>query len=61
MKARIDLKPCPFCGNKSVDMVKGLVAGITMFSCRKCKALTSFQGKEEANQAVGAWNERTNN
>lgn len=32
MKARIDLKPCPFCGNKSVDMVKGPVAGITMFS-----------------------------
>lgn len=58
MKARINLKPCPFCNNRSIEVVKGLVAGVTMFSCHKCKALTSFQGKEETNQAVEAWNRR---
>ena len=60
MKAQINLKPCPFCGGKSVEMVKGLIAGVTILSCRKCKAVTSFQGKEEASQAVEAWNRRTN-
>lgn len=57
MKARIDLKPCPFCGGK-VMVVPGLVAGVTMIFCRKCGATISFQGKEETNQAVGAWNRR---
>lgn len=57
MKARINLKPCPFCGGK-VTAVPGLMAGITMIHCRKCGATVSFQQKEELDQTFEAWDRR---
>lgn len=59
MKARINLKSCPFCGGK-VIAVPGLVAGVTMIFCSKCRATVSFQQKEKADQTFEAWNRRTN-
>ena len=59
MKARINLKPCPFCGGK-VTVVPGLVAGVTMIFCRKCGATVSFHQKEKADHPIEAWNRRTN-
>lgn len=53
----IELKPCPFCGNKMVAVARSFV-GIYMIKCFKCGATTSFQGKEEKEEASEAWNNR---
>lgn len=53
------LKPCPFCGSKSVTGV--VVVGLRMFLCYSCGATVSFQGKERDPQATKAWNRRADN
>ena len=52
------LKPCPFCGSKSVSKKTGVVAGLRMFLCYSCGATVSFQSKEHDPQATHAWNRR---
>lgn len=62
MKARvkqiIKIKPCPFCGSDKIDVSSGIMAGITMFHCRKCGATVSFMGNETEPNAHKKWNER---
>lgn len=55
MKSRINLKPCPFCGGK-VEIVTGLLKGLTMIHCKQCGSLTSFQKNEKADKAIEMWN-----
>jgi len=53
------LKPCPFCGGEP-RIIKGLVAGVTMIVCTKCRATVSFGGSEREEDAKKAWNRRVN-
>lgn len=57
MKSRINLKPCPFCGGR-VEIVIGLLKGLTMIECKRCRSLTSFQNNETADKAAEMWNRR---
>lgn len=52
------LKPCPFCGSKSVKKQCGKVTGLVMFICKKCGADVCFYGAESDPQATNAWNNR---
>lgn len=54
------LKPCPFCGSE-VQMITGMLANVTMFSCKKCMALMSFRGAEIFDKAVERFNRRAKN
>ncbi len=69
MKAKIKVKPCPFCGTEAVKMYHGL-NNVTFFLCtnKECSALVSFGGnKRVGNVAVEAenplenWNRRADN
>lgn len=53
------LKPCPFCGSEP-QIMKGLVAGLTMIVCTKCRATVSFAGGTQK-ETVKAWNRRAGN
>ena len=57
MKPRINLKSCPFCGGK-VEIVIGLLKGLTMIECKGCRSLTSFQNNETVDKAIEMWNRR---
>ena len=57
MKSRINLKPCPFCDGK-VEIVTGLLKGVTMIHCNQCRSLTSFQNNETVDKAAEMWNRR---
>lgn len=54
------LKPCPFCGGKARLHI-GVIKGLNMIVCDKCKATVSFGGKEHGNAARDAWNRRADN
>ncbi len=69
MKAKIKIKPCPFCGMGTIKMCHG-VSDVTFFLCqnKECSALVSFGGsKRVGNGAVEAenplenWNRRADN
>lgn len=51
-----NLKPCPFCGAEP-RIIKGIVAGLTMIVCTKCRATVSFAGGAQK-ETVKAWNRR---
>lgn len=51
------LKTCPFCGAK-VQLFKGVIAGVTMIVCTKCRATVSFGGSESESDTVAHWNRR---
>ena len=56
-----ELKPCPFCGGKEVE-IKGLDHfGIMVFNamCKKCYATGGVARTQE--QATQAWNRRAEN
>lgn len=57
MKAKINLKSCPFCGGR-VEIVTGLLKGVTMIHCKQCGSLTSFQNNEAVDKAIEMWNRR---
>lgn len=52
------LKPCPFCGSKSVSKKTGVVNKLRMILCYSCGATVSFQGKEHDPYATQSWNRR---
>ena len=56
-KKKVELKPCPFCGGE-VKRVKGIIQGMTMFSCETCGADVCFYGAEFEPKASEAWNRR---
>lgn len=67
MKANNELKPCPFCGGKAIDVCEeGNFFGKAAYSrtyrfvrCRKCNARTGVYGTRP--KAIEAWNRRTDN
>lgn len=69
MKAKINVKSCPFCGNTAVKVYQGL-NNIIFFLCenKECGALTSFGGSKqvsngtmEAEHPLENWNRRAEN
>lgn len=52
------LNICPFCGSSEVKVVKGIM-NTSLILCDKCGATVSFYGKEHEEQAVQAWNKRS--
>jgi len=54
------LKPCPFCGGEA-KIFSGIIAGVTMIVCEKCRATVSFGGNETRKQTEKCWNRRKNN
>ena len=55
------LKPCPFCGSKSVRRQGGVITGMVMFVCQCCGADVCFYGAERDPHATQAWNRRSEN
>ena len=64
--SKMELKPCPFCGNKFISTkfadtsFLGMKSNIYAFYCEcfDCGAMTRFYRTREA--ATNAWNTRTN-
>lgn len=58
MEERQTLKPCPFCGSISVDIME-TIRNPTLYSveCRGCDCSTNVYYSRE--EAVNAWNTRT--
>lgn len=67
----IELKPCPFCGNKKIATMYNQVSGDAVVKCKKCRAevrvdstdipsyLPSFdQIIEQITAACDKWNDR---
>lgn len=52
-----ELKPCPFCGSRSISMTKA-VGGFQLwcYGCDACHAMSAYEGSETA--ALHAWNRR---
>ena len=48
------LKPCPFCGNKNIDIVT--FHGMFQVICQWCHIMT--EEKETKKEAVDDWNKR---
>jgi len=58
MKTKPELKPCPFCGSKSITVYiyKGSLLPLFSAECEECGCLLSgFDTKENA---IKAWNRR---
>ena len=58
MSDGIKLKPCPFCGSRSVCIEQIGGGGYFNICCRDCLANVPLSGSRET--AVEAWNHRTN-
>ena len=62
-----ELKPCPFCGGKEIDVCKeGRLFGKSAYArtyiflrCRKCYARTGVYGTKP--KAIAVWNRRSGN
>lgn len=50
-----ELKPCPFCGSKSIAIQRGLT-GTPRVWCADCRCNTG--GKDTEAEAIEAWNKR---
>jgi Lar family restriction alleviation protein len=50
----VELKPCPFCGSKDVELFGFLNLYVYCFSC-KCEGPSN----ENKNKAIAKWNKRT--
>ena len=55
------LKPCPFCGSKSIKKLTAPLRGTVMFICNQCGADVCFYGAEKEPKATSAWNRRAVN
>jgi Lar family restriction alleviation protein len=51
-----ELKPCPFCGDESVNVFKSIDRDIWYASCNKCGVRTEGDTSEEL--AIDKWNRR---
>lgn len=56
--SKIELKPCPFCGDEKVKKFRAPIRGTIMFICEKCGADVCFYGAEHEPKATAAWNRR---
>lgn len=58
----MSLKECPFCGNRSVRVLKGMMGKEVhnMIACDTCLAIVSFEDKSMETQVIKAWNRREN-
>ena len=54
-----ELKPCPFCGTHYVKLIKNDDVGGAFVMCMGCHATTSIYGELSVQQAVNAWNRRS--
>lgn len=52
----IKLKPCPFCGSRSVDLLRNSTK--VAFSCSDCKAVSAWF--DDPSDAINAWNKMEN-
>ena len=57
MKTEIELKPCPFCGDKKIEIIWYSLHKSCSVLCTNCKADIAPCRTEE--QATEAWNKRT--
>lgn len=49
-------KPCPFCGDESVNVFKGINSNIWYVSCNNCGVRT--EGDTSRELAIATWNRR---
>lgn len=62
MNDKIELKPCPFCGEKeNIDygLMTGTMRGFDYVQCEKCGALIHAIHIGNEIKAIEAWNRRT--
>ncbi|MBQ7516394.1 MAG: Lar family restriction alleviation protein [Schwartzia sp.] len=55
-----ELKPCPFCGGRDLQLVRALSTGRYVVECRGCRKqvyLNSVECMDRGN-AIKAWNRR---
>lgn len=57
MAGQLDLKPCPFCGNKNVYYLS-TITGSYMITCQECGAHVAFRFKIDKDLVIDAWNRR---
>lgn len=64
MSEKVELKPCPFCGEKeNIDygLMTGTMRGFDYVQCEKCGALIHAIHIGNEIKAIEAWNRRANN
>ena len=62
MEKKTELKPCPFCGAQARRVIGFM--GVNFFKCNECGATVSFDDEyynNHKNEAIKAWNRRTDN
>ena len=58
----IELKPCPFCGNKEPDLIRyydGEIEVCSTVVCDKCGASVQRVNASSAEDNIAVWNRRT--
>ena len=64
MSEKVELKPCPFCGEKeNIDygLMTGTMRGFDYVQCGKCGALIHAIHIGNEIKAIEAWNRRADN
>ena len=56
MEAVVKPRPCPYCGASNHSCHR--IQEVAYIVCRKCGAVTSFQGNEKISEALTAYNRR---
>lgn len=62
MNAKVNAKPCPFCGNKVIISHGIINAPFWFFKCHACGATVSFDNavcNMKPEEALEFWNRRT--
>lgn len=56
----MNIKPCPFCSNRSTRTIKGLLGKDVhyMIACDNCGCVVSFDGISTQTGVIEAWNKR---